>query len=59
MNNLLTSGMFYQETPSDTSGNFCDKCGRPLDGKGYLIIDGWKICGVCQFELRHEVPKFK
>jgi hypothetical protein len=30
----------------------CDRCGRPLMGKGYLIVNGWNICGVCQFELQ-------
>lgn len=36
-----------------TTGNTltCDKCGRPIvGGKGYTEIQGWKICGVCQFD---------
>ena len=28
----------------------CDKCGRNLDGKGYTEINGWKICGICEWE---------
>lgn len=28
----------------------CDKCGRSFNGKGYIEVDGWKICGICQFE---------
>jgi hypothetical protein len=28
----------------------CDKCGRALNGKGYIEVVGWKICGVCQWE---------
>lgn len=31
--------------------NSCDRCGRSIPkGKGYLLIAGWKICGVCQWE---------
>lgn len=36
-----------------TSDNtmFCDKCGRPIPtGKGYMIISGWIICGICQLD---------
>ena len=29
----------------------CDRCGRGLSGKSYIIIDGMNICGVCQFEV--------
>jgi len=29
----------------------CDKCGRQIEiGKGYLSINGWIICGICQWE---------
>lgn len=34
--------------------HICDRCGRPLMGKGYLIVNGWNICGICQFELQHQ-----
>lgn len=33
------------------STDHCDKCGRSLEGKGYINISGWKICGVCQYEI--------
>ena len=33
--------------------NCCDKCGRSLDGRGWLEINGWKICGICQWEKEH------
>ena len=29
----------------------CDRCLRSLDGKGWVEIDGMKICGICQFEI--------
>jgi len=41
-----------------TSTNNCDKCGRPLDGKGYIEISGWKICGICQYEDRKKDTNF-
>ena len=28
----------------------CDKCGRSLNGKGYITVSGWDICGICQWE---------
>jgi hypothetical protein len=29
----------------------CDNCGRPIPlGKGYLFINGWYICGICQWK---------
>lgn len=31
----------------------CDKCGRSLDGKGYVENLGMKICGVCDYEIRN------
>jgi len=34
---------------------YCDKCGRPIpSGKGYTIINGWIICGICQYESELE-----
>lgn len=28
----------------------CDICGRTIpQGKGYKIIDGWVICGICEY----------
>ena len=36
------------------STNCRDRCGRSLDGKGYIMIMGMKICGVCQFENNQE-----
>ena len=32
------------------STEICDKCGRSLNGKGYIEVIGWKICGVCEWE---------
>lgn len=29
----------------------CDRCSRSLDGKGWIEIDGMKICGICQYEI--------
>lgn len=30
---------------------YCNKCNRPIpEGKNYLDIGGWKICGICQWE---------
>jgi hypothetical protein len=41
--------MTTYSSQSDTI--MCDKCGRPIhSGKGYLIISGWIICGICQYE---------
>ena len=37
-------------TISDTT-LCCDRCGRPIGLKGYIFINGWIICGVCQHEL--------
>lgn len=38
----------YTVTKEDLS---CDKCGRPIpSGKGYININGWIICGICQYE---------
>ena len=34
----------------------CDKCGRSLNHKGYIEVNGWKICGICQWESEQ---KFK
>jgi len=32
----------------------CDKCGRAIEsGKGYTNINGWIICGVCEWEANH------
>lgn len=28
----------------------CDRCGRPIGAKGYVEVNGWIICGVCQWE---------
>jgi uncharacterized Zn finger protein (UPF0148 family) len=29
----------------------CDKCGRPIPtNKGYIMVNGWIICGLCQYE---------
>ena len=39
-------------------GTYCDKCGRPISsGKGYLIINGWIICGICQYEDEQKKEK--
>ena len=43
----------YSYTSNNTSS--CDKCGRSLDGKGYLEIDGMKICGICQYEMQKPI----
>lgn len=34
-----------------TTSNICDRCSRSLEGKGYLLVSGMKICGICQFEV--------
>ena len=35
----------------------CDKCGRPIPvGKGCLSVNGWIICGVCQYEDSLKFP---
>jgi len=34
-----------------TSTLCCDRCMRSLEGKGWIEIDGMKICGICQFEI--------
>lgn len=36
-----------------TSTNCCDRCGRSLDGKGWVEVSQMKICGVCQYEIGH------
>ena len=37
----------------------CDKCGRGIPPhKGYISIDGWIICGICQYEGNTK-PEFK
>lgn len=38
-------------TTTDKNPRVCDKCGRiiPSD-KGYLSINGWIICGICQYD---------
>ncbi len=29
----------------------CDRCGRRIEsGKGYISIQGWIICGICQYD---------
>lgn len=36
----------------------CDKCGRPITGnKGYSMINGWIICGICEFEMNLSVKQ--
>ena len=36
----------------------CDNCGRPIpNGKGYACIDGWYICGICQWKNDNIIPK--
>lgn len=37
-----------------TSTLCCDRCKRSLEGKGYIQIDGMKICGICQYEIKHQ-----
>ena len=37
-------------TYTTNNTNSCDKCGRSLDGKGWIEISGMKICGICQYE---------
>jgi hypothetical protein len=43
---------------TDINVLFCDKCGRSIGVKGYGTINGWIICGICQWEeelkLKHE-----
>jgi hypothetical protein len=34
----------------NTNTSCCDRCGRSLDGKGWIEVSGWKICGICQWE---------
>ena len=34
--------------------NCCDRCGRPLDGKGYIENLGMKICGICDYEIKNK-----
>lgn len=36
------------------STNSCDKCGRSLDGKGWIQVLGMKICGICQYEIKNK-----
>jgi len=38
--------------------NQCNKCGRSLDGKGYIMVSGMKICGICQFEINSRKSTF-
>jgi len=40
-------------TRTGTSTNCCDKCGRSLDGKGWVEISGMKICGLCQYNFQN------
>ena len=36
----------------------CDKCGRVIDfSKGYTMLYGWKICGICLYEDHYSVQK--
>ncbi len=39
-------------TPNDI--NCCDKCGRSVSGKGWIEIQGMKICGICQYETKQK-----
>jgi hypothetical protein len=37
----------------------CDKCGRLIElGKGYIAINGWIICGICQWEESQRHPQY-
>lgn len=31
----------------------CDRCGRSLEGKGYVINYNMFICGVCDYEIKN------
>lgn len=45
------NGQFEIQRGNGTiSTQCCDKCGRAINGKGYIMIDGWVICGICQWE---------
>ena len=37
-----------------TSTNCCDRCGRNLDQKGFIMNLGMKICGVCNYEIQYK-----
>lgn len=30
---------------------FCDKCGKDISGKPYMLLNGMNICGICQIKL--------
>ena len=44
---------------SINTNNYCDKCGRSLEGKSYLLYSGWKICGICQWEKEQNLSPNK
>jgi len=46
----------YENGYCGTSTTCCDRCGRSLDGKGYVMNLGMKICGICDYEIKN-VPR--
>lgn len=49
---IVATTFTYSGTTSDNT-SCCDKCGRSLDGKGYIENLGMKICGVCDYEIKN------
>jgi len=45
------------DSTSTNSRNLCDRCGRDMDFRGYTIVNGWKICGICEWEENNKTKQ--
>jgi hypothetical protein len=41
---------------TNTNQLYCDKCGREIGSKGYITVNGWVICGICQYASGKYTP---